>query len=103
MAKLSMTFLWILLNAGLVTAGTIHTIAGGQSLELQQDGLPATDAATTFPQNVSLDAAGNILFVELETSAPSQNRCIVRAGCHDFRHWQENLQRRRGTSLAGGP
>jgi sugar lactone lactonase YvrE len=68
MAKLSMTFLWILLNAGLVTAGTIHTIAGGQSLELQQDGLPATDAATTFPQNVSLDAAGNILFVELETS-----------------------------------
>jgi hypothetical protein len=69
MAKLGIAFIWVLLmNAGLVMAGTIHTIAGDPNLDLQQDGLAATDAATTFPQNVALDAAGNILFVELETS-----------------------------------
>ena len=69
MAKLGIAFIWVLLmNAGLVMAGTIHTIAGDPNLDLQQDGLAATDAATTFPQNVALDAARNILFVELETS-----------------------------------
>jgi len=38
-----------------IHAGTIHTIAGGDDLTKREDGLPATEAATTFPQNVVVD------------------------------------------------
>lgn len=49
-------------------AGTLRTIAGGDDLTRREDGLPATEAAVTFPQNVVVDPDGNVLFVELETS-----------------------------------
>ena len=47
-----------------MTAGDIYTVAGDGTAGFSGDGGPATSAELNFPQNVAVDAAGNLIIAD---------------------------------------